>query len=140
VTGGRLEQLAPGTVPAVKIGGSFALPVTDGQSIWSATSGDETAMNLASGIAQVDPVTGEVVDSWDSGPVGYDIAVGPDRGIWFLGADGLERLNPTTGVVDSWPVASDLTPTFIVPARNGVWIGTYEGTLLFRAFKDGPVL
>jgi len=134
VYGGYLHQISPGTAPDVPTGGSFALPVTDGRSIWTAASGDSQAMNLASGIAQVDP-SGQVVNTWEVGRVDYDVAVG-DGGVWFLGAKGLERLNPTSGEVQSWQSTPDgETPIFIVVGSEGVWVGTYEGHLYFRPFE-----
>ena len=57
-------------------------------------------MNLSHGIARVDPTTGIVLDQWKTDQIGYDLAVGADGGIWFLGGKGLERLNPSTGVID----------------------------------------
>jgi streptogramin lyase len=91
-------------------------------------------MNLASGIAQVDP-SGQVVNTWEVGRVDYDVAVG-DGGVWFLGAKGLERLNPTSGEVQSWQSTPDgETPIFIVVGSEGVWVGTYEGHLYFRPFE-----
>lgn len=135
VSGGYLHQLLPGTAPDVETGGSFALPVTDGRWIWTPASGDDRAMNLAAGIAQVDPSDGSVVRHWNVGNVGYDVAVGPDGGVWFLGPKGLERLNPTSGKVQAWKAAEDGdTPTFILPSMGGVWVGTYEGALYFRPF------
>jgi WD40 repeat protein len=136
VMGGYLHQLSPGTVADVEIGGAFSLPTTDGRWIWTASSGDERVMNLASGIAQVDPSNGAIAASWDVGNVGYDIEVGEDGGIWFLGARGLERLDPTTGDVQTWDPTngSKETPIFIVPTSDGVWVETYEGPLYFRPF------
>jgi hypothetical protein len=63
-------------------------------------AGDAQAMNLARGIARIDPVTGEVLGTWKTDPVGYDLAVGEDGGIWFLAGYHLERLNPSTGETD----------------------------------------
>ncbi|MDP9185307.1 MAG: hypothetical protein M3O29_06540, partial [Actinomycetota bacterium] len=138
VMGGFLHQLEPGTAPDVDTGGSFSLPVTDGRWIWTAASGDAEAMNLASGIAQINPADGSIVQTWDVGNVGYDIAVGADGGIWFLGARGLERLNPSTGDVQSWdPTGDDKeTPVFVLPTREGVWIASYAGPLYFRPLLD----
>lgn len=132
VSGGYLHQILPGTARDVTTGGSFALPVTDGRSIWAPASGNNEVMNLASGIAQVD-ASGQVVHTWDVGSVDYDVAVGSDGGVWFLGAKGLERLNPTTGDVQSWTSNPDgETPILIVIGDKGVWVGTYEGHLFFR--------
>lgn len=137
VQGGYLHQLAPGDAPDVSTGGSFALPVTDGEWIWSTASGDDVAMNLSSGIAQIDPADGSVVEAWETGVVGYDIAVGPDRGVWFFGRRGLERLNPSSGHVQTWRSGGeDDAPTFIVPVRHGVWLGMFGGVLEFRPFKS----
>ena len=91
-------------------------------------------MNLAAGIAQVD-ASGQVLNTWDVGSVDYDVAVGGDGGVWFLGAKGLERLNPTSGDVQSWRSSPDgETPILIVVGSKGVWVGTYEGHLFFRPF------
>jgi len=80
--------------------------------------------------------TGQVVHTWDVGSVDYDVATGEDRGVWFLGAKGLERLNPTTGEVQSWQSSPDgETPILIVVGSEGVWVGTYEGHLYFRPFE-----
>ena len=100
VKGGTLTQIIPGTAAPVDVGGSFALPVTDGTSLWTPFFGDRTAMNLSSGIARVDPATGEVLDEWKTGSVGYDLAVGADGGVWFLAGQHLQRLNPATGEID----------------------------------------
>jgi hypothetical protein len=135
VQGGFLHQITPGGSPDIPTGGSFALPVTDGETIWTTASGDEAAMNLASGIAQVEPTDGSILDSWKVRGVGYDIAIGPDRGVWFLGPRGLERLNPSTGEIDAWPTPKGSAATFIVPTSAGVWVGTYEGALEFRSFE-----
>lgn len=129
VQGGELVQIVPGSATSVATGGSFAEAVTDGTSIWAPFYGDDLAMNLASGIARIDPSTGRVVDEWKTGPIGYDVAVGDDRGIWFLGNDGLSRLNLSTGEVDV-SVHVRGTPIFIVPSLGGLWVGTYEGDLL----------
>ncbi len=135
VYGGFLQQILPGTASDVQTGGSFAFPTTDGRSIWSPASGNNEAMNLASGIVQVD-ASGQVVQTWDVGSVDYDVAVGSDGGVWFLGAKGLERLNPTTGDVQAWPSNPDgETPILIVVGSKGVWVGTYEGHLYFRPFE-----
>lgn len=137
VLGGFLHQLVPGIAPDVETGGSFALPVTDGRWIWTPASGDDRAMNLSGGIAQVDPSDGSVLQSWDVNNIGYDVAIGPDGGVWFLGTKGLERLNPTAGEVQSWKAADDAEePIFIVPSSDGVWVGTYEGALFFRPFAN----
>jgi streptogramin lyase len=112
--------------------------VTDGRWIWTAASGDAEAMNLASGIAQVDPTNGSIVQTWDVGNVGYDIAAGADGGIWFLGGRGLERLNPSTGDLQSWdPTGDDEEPVFVLPTRDGVWVGSYAGPLYFRPLLAG---
>ena len=109
-------------------------PVTDGHWIWTPASGDNEAMNLAAGIAQVD-ASGQVQNTWDVGNVGYDVAVGDDGGVWFLGPEGLEWLNPSTGEVQAWKAAEDgETPIFVVAGSDGVWVGTYEGPVYFRAF------
>jgi streptogramin lyase len=129
VEDGSLAQIAPGTSPPVPIGGSFADPVTDGTSIWAAFYGDPTAMNLSHGIARVDPTTGTVLDQWKTDQIGYDLAVGADGGIWFLGGKGLERLNPSTGATDVRQHL-DATPIFISPTDDGLWVGTYEGDLI----------
>jgi streptogramin lyase len=134
VYGGYLHQILPGSAQDVPTGGSFALPVTDGRSIWTPASGDNDAMNLASGIAQVD-ASGQVLQTWEVGSVDYDVAVGDDGGVWFLGSKGLERLNPTTGDMQSWRSTPDgETPVLIVVGADGVWVGTYEGHLFFRPF------
>ena len=135
VFGGFLQQILPGSTPDVQTGGSFAFPTTDGRSIWTPASSNNEAMNLASGIAQVD-ATGQVIHTWDVGSVDYDVATGEDGGVWFLGAKGLERLNPTTGEVQSWQSSPDgETPILIVVGSEGVWVGTYEGHLYFRPFE-----
>jgi streptogramin lyase len=139
VMGGFLHQLLPGIAPDVATGGSFSLPVTDGRWIWTAASGDAEAMNLASAIAQINPTDGAIVQTWDVGNIGYDIAVGADGGIWFLGGRGLERLNPSTGDVRSWdPTGDDKEePVFVLPTRDGVWVGSYAGPLYFRPLLEG---
>jgi hypothetical protein len=134
VSGGSLHQIVPGSAHDVQTGGSFALPVTDGHWIWTAASGDTEVMNLAGGIAQVDS-SGRVMNTWDVGNVGYDVAIGDDHGVWFLGAKGLERLNPSTGELQAWkPTENGDTPIFVVAGFDGVWVGAYEGSLYFRAF------
>jgi hypothetical protein len=129
VEDGSLAQISPGTSPPVPLGGSFADPVTDGTSIWAPFYGDPTAMNLSHGIARVDPTTGAVLDQWKTDQIGYDLAVGADGGIWFLGGRGLERLNPSTGETDVREHL-DSTPIFISPTDDGLWVGTYEGDLI----------
>lgn len=129
VQGGELVQIVPGSATSVSLGGSFADPVTDGRSIWAPFYGDDVAMNMASGIARIDPATGQVIGEWRTRTVGYDIAVGEDRGVWTLGNRGLNRLNPSTGEVDA-TVHVPGTPIFIVTSRGGLWIGTYEGGLI----------
>jgi hypothetical protein len=134
VQGGTLVQVEPGTVSPVDIGGSFALPVSDGTVLWTPFFGDPKGMNLASGIARVDPATGDVLDRWRTDPLGYDIESGADGGIWFLAESGLQRLNPATGTVDVHAQV-DGTPIFIAPVTDGVWVATYEGDLVFFPFK-----
>jgi len=129
VEDGSLAQIAPGTSRPVPLGGSFADPVTDGTSIWTPFYGDSTAMNLSHGIARIDPTTGTVLDQWKTDQIGYDVAVGADGGIWFLGGKGLERLNPSTGETDVRE-RLDATPIFISPTDDGLWVGTYEGDLI----------
>lgn len=129
VQGGELVQIVPGSAPSVATGGSFADAVTDGTSIWAPFYGDDLAMNLASGIARIDPSTGRVVEEWKTGSIGSDIAAGEDGGIWFLGDRGLNRLNPSTGEVDE-TVHVGGEPIFIVPSPGGLWIGTYGGSLV----------
>jgi hypothetical protein len=133
VKGGTLTQIIPGTAPSVDVGGSFALPVTDGASLWTPFFGDRTAMNLSSGIARVDPATGEVLDEWETGSVGYDLTVGADGGVWFLAGQHLQRLNPATGRVDVKATVEG-TPIFLTPADDGMWVETYEGDLVFFPF------
>ncbi len=131
VEGGRLVQVVPGSASAVQTGGTFASPVCTAQAVWAPMFGDMTAMNLAKGIARIDPAGGEVVDSWATDPVGYDIALGSDGGVWFLtaGRARLERLNPSTGRTDvTQPIEG--TPIFVVPSDGHIWVGTYEGQLL----------
>ena len=125
VEGGTLTQIVPGTAAPVDVGGSFALPVTDGASLWTPFFGDDTAANLSSGIARVDPATGDVLDRWRTGSVGYDLAVGEDGGIWFLDGQRLRRLNPATGEIDVTTTVEG-TPIFLTPASDGVWVETYE--------------
>jgi hypothetical protein len=137
VMGGYLHQVTPGTAADVPIGGTFSWPVTDGRWIWTATSKTNEVVNLADGIAMIDPTTGAVDQSWSVGGIGYDVAVGPDGGIWFLGARGLERLNPTTGSVQARPTSG--TPVLVYPSRGGVWMGTYEGDIYFRRLTVGDV-
>ncbi len=129
VQGGRLVQIVPGGAPQITLGGSFALPASDGSSIWTPFFGDAQAMNLASGIARIDPTTAAVLHTWKTDTVGYDLAVGEDGGIWFLAGDHLERLNPSTGETDI-DVAVPGKPIFIVPTRGAIWVGTYEGDLI----------
>jgi TolB protein len=129
VQGGALVQILPGSAPSVATGGSFAEPVTDGTSIWAPFYGDDLAMNLANGIARIDPSTGRIVDEWKTGSIGYDVAVGEDGGIWFLGGGDLNRLNPSTGEVDV-TLRVRGTPIFIVPSLDGLWVGTYEGNVV----------
>lgn len=133
VKGGTLTQIIPGTATSVDVGGSFALPVTDGASLWTPFFGDRTAMNLSSGIARVDPATGEVLDEWKTGSVGYDLAVGADGGVWFLAGERLQRLNPATGEIDVKATVEG-TPIFLTPSDDGVWVETYEGDLVFFPF------
>ena len=64
VHGGWLSQVVPGTAPPVETGGTFAGPVCSTDAVWTAIYGDKHSVNLASGIAQVDPATGLVVGSW----------------------------------------------------------------------------
>ena len=133
--GGTLTQIVPGTAASVDVGGSFALPVTDGASLWTPFFGDEMAMNLSSGIARIDPATGDVLDAWKTGPVGYDLTVGPDGGIWFLADRRLQRLNPATGEIDVKATVEG-TPIFVTPAVDGIWVETAEGDMVFFPFTD----
>ena len=129
VEGGWLTQIVPGDAPSVTIGGSFAEPVSDGTALWTPFHGDERAVNLANGIARIDPRTGQIVDEWKTASIGYDLAIGDDGGVWFLGGAGLERLNPSTGDTDvDQPLAG--TPIFIAPSPGGLWIGTTDGKLI----------
>jgi hypothetical protein len=135
VSGGRLRQLLPGDAPDFETGGSFALPVTDGRWIWTPMSGDGGVMNLSSAIAQVDPSDGSVVQRWDVGGVGYDLAVGPDGGIWYLGPGGLSRLNPRSGEIQAWEASTDRDiPTFVAPSSGGMWVGGSQGALSYWPF------
>jgi hypothetical protein len=137
VEGGMLARVDPGGVPRVALGGSFAEPVTDGTSIWAPFYGDATAMNLSHGIARIDPSTGEVLDQWKTDPIGYDMVVGPDGGIWFLGSEGLERLDPSMGDVDVTERMGG-TPIFITATNDGLLVGTYEGDLLRFDVRASP--
>ena len=74
-------------------------------------------MNLSSGIARVDPATGEVLDEWKTGSVGYDLAVGADGGVWFLAGQHLQRLNPATGEIDVKTTVEG-TPIFLDACRR----------------------
>jgi hypothetical protein len=129
VEGGAVARVEPGSVPPVPLGGSFAEPVTDGASIWAPFYGDATVMNLSHGLARIDPASGDVLDHWKTDPIGYDMAVGADGGIWFLGSNALERFDPSTGDCDVTE-RMDGTPIFITATNNGLLVGTYEGELL----------
>jgi hypothetical protein len=129
VLGGRLVQIVPGRARPITLGGSFALPASDATSIWTPYFGDSQAMNLASGIARINPATGEVLSAWKTDAVGYDLAVGLDGGIWFLSGDHLKRLDPSTGTTDVG-VSVPGGPIFIAPTRGGIWVGTYKGDLI----------
>jgi hypothetical protein len=129
VEGGWLTQIVPGDTPSVTIGGTFAEPVSDGTALWTPFHGDERAVDLANGIARIDPRTGQIVDEWKTASLGYDLAIGDDGGVWFLSGAGLERLNPSTGETDvDQPLPG--TPIFIAPSVGGLWIGTYDGKLI----------
>jgi hypothetical protein len=129
VQGGGLVQIVPGNAPPLTTGGSFAEPVTDGTSIWAPFYGDSQAMNLAHGIARIDPISGQVIGEWKTDPIGFDMAIGQDGGIWFLGGKGLERFNPSTGETDV-DLSVGGTPIFIQSTNGGIWVGTYEGDLI----------
>jgi len=134
-TGSFLHQLIPGSPSDLETGASFARPITDGHWIWTPFSPENTYANASSKIAQVS-ASGDIVASWDVRGLGYDVAVGDDGGVWFLGGKGLERLNPETGTIQSWEAVPDgETPTFVVPGSGGVWVGTYEGSLYFRPIE-----
>lgn len=135
--GGALAQVVPGRVPLVSIGGTFASPVSDGTTIWTPYYGDPIDVNLAHGIARVDPTTGAVVDAWRTDAIGNDMAVGLDGGIWFLGEHRLERLDPWDGTTRVM-AHLDRTPIFIAPAQGGIWVGTREGSLTWFATKPLP--
>jgi len=135
VAGGRLVQIVPGGPSPVTLGGSFALPVSDGISIWAPYLGDSQAMNMAGSIARIDPRTGDVLDEWPTDAIGYDLAVGPDGGIWFLSGDRLSRLNTSTGETDV-KVAAHGQPIFLVPTDGAIWVGTYGGELVRFSVKD----
>jgi hypothetical protein len=129
VEGGWLTQIVPGDAPSVTIGGTFAEPVSDGTALWTPFHGDERAVDLANGIARIDPRTGQIVDEWKTASLGYDLAIGDDGGVWFLSGSGLERLNPYTGDTDvDQPLPG--TPIFIAPSPGALWIGTYDGKLI----------
>jgi hypothetical protein len=129
VEGGWLTQISPGDAPSVTIGGTFAEPVSDGTALWTPFHGDERAVDLANGIARIDPRTGQIVGEWKTASIGYDLAIGDDGGVWFLGGARLERLNPSTGDTDvDQPLPG--TPIFIVPSTGGLWIGITDGKLL----------
>jgi streptogramin lyase len=85
-------------------------------------------VNVANGIAKIDPTTGLVVGSWATPAIGYDIALDDRGGVWFLtaGTGEIERLDPSSGeITDAGSVTG--TPIFIAPADSHVWVGTYEG-------------
>jgi hypothetical protein len=135
VEGGRLVQIVPGGPPPITLGGSFALPVSDGTSIWAPYFGDSQAMNMAGGIARIDPTTGDLLDEWPTDAIGYDLAVGQDGGIWFLSGDHLDRLSTLTGETDV-KVAVSGQPIFLVPTDGAIWVGTYGGELVRFVVKD----
>ena len=124
------SQVVPGTAPPVETGGTFAGPVCSTDAVWTAIYGDENSVNLANGIAQIDPATGLVVSSWSTPPIGYDIALDGDGGVWFItaGSGGVERLDPSTGAIDATETMTD-TPIFISVTVDEIWVGTYEGRL-----------
>ncbi|MEA2520494.1 MAG: hypothetical protein QOI81_140 [Actinomycetota bacterium] len=132
VSGGSINQVTPGSTRTETIGGSFAEPVTDGQTIYTPFSGDPTAMNLSHGIAQIDPTTGVVLHAWKSDPIGYDIALGSDGALWYLSGTSsgavLERFNPSTGVTD---VRENLggNPVAVMVSGSTVWVVQYDGWL-----------
>ena len=132
VTGGSVNQVLPGDVGAVTIGGSFAEPVTDGQTIYAPFSGDPTSMNLSNGIAQIDPATGDVLRSWKTDQLGYDMELGPDGSVWFLSGGGnsavLERLNPSSGQTDVRQSLSG-NPVALTVSGSTVWVVQYDGWL-----------
>ena len=130
VHGGWLSQVVPGTAPPVETGGTFAGPVCSTDAVWTAIYGDENSVNLANGIAQIDPATGLVVSSWSTPPIGYDIALDGDGGVWFItaGSGDVERLDPSTGAIDATETMTD-TPIFISVTVDEIWVGTYEGRL-----------
>ena len=130
VHGGWLSQVVPGTAPPVETGGTFAGPVCSTDAVWTAIHGDENSVNLANGIAQVDPATGLVVGSWSTPPIGYDIALDGDGGVWFItaGSGNVERLDPSTGDIDATETMTG-TPIFISVTVDEIWVGTYEGRL-----------
>jgi hypothetical protein len=132
VHGGWLSRIVPGAAPHVETGGTFAGPTCSEDAVWTAVHGDAKAVNLAGGIAKVDPSTGSVMGSWSTPPIGYDIALDGLGGVWFLTvrSDGqVERLNPSTGSVDAAESVSG-TPIFISSSPGTVWVGTYEGQLI----------
>jgi Tol biopolymer transport system component len=129
VVGGTIAQIVPGKVAPVQTGGSFAEPVTDGTSLWTPFFGDRYTMKVSGGIARIDPTTGHVLGAWRTDTIGYDMKLGIDRGIWFLSGRTLERFNPSNGTVDVKTTLAG-TPIFISPTTDGLWVGTYQGTLI----------
>ena len=140
VSGGSVNQVVPGAASALTIGGSFAEPVTDGQSIYTPFSGDPKAMNLSHGIAQVDPSTGAVLDRWKSDPLGYDMTLGPDGSIWYLSGSSasavLERLDPSTGLTDVRQHIGG-NPVAVTMSGSTVWVVQYGGWLDRFAIASG---
>lgn len=94
------------------------------------------------GFARFDPATAEVVDgSPDLDPALFSdccMTLGVDeRGIWFLGYDGvrgkgpvrLDLFDPATGTVLELVELGEGTPVAMAVAPEGVWVLNYEGTL-----------
>jgi hypothetical protein len=135
VVGGTIAQIVPGGIAPVQTGGTFAEPVTDGTSLWTPFFGDSVAMNMSGGIARIDPVTGRILGTWKTDTIGDDMKLGTDGGIWFLSGRTLERFNPSNGRVDvKTPLAG--APIFISPTTDGLWVGTYQGTLVHLVVRS----
>lgn len=136
--GGRMTSIDPATNEVAASAGIPSRYSPHGPVQWRG----ELWASLEDGFARFDPVTGQLLErSTDLDPSRFAIGLGyietDDRGIWFLGYDGvhgggavrLDRFDPETDAVTELVELDEGCPVAMAVGPDSVWILSCEGTL-----------
>jgi hypothetical protein len=90
-------------------------------------------------VSELDPATGDVVQTWTAKATGDAVAVG-GGGVWYIDVrnrDAVDRLNPSSGTKDeAVHLPAGTTPVAISVGVDSVWVLNYEGSVT-RLGKGG---